>query len=102
MPCLFFSVVVFMQRKKPFPLVFITQWFDRRFGPGAFGQFLQRLKPVALFASGCFVLGGTGLVSTLLTTQDRTAYVISGFFLSGGVGLLIAFLLSVRFPPRLA
>jgi hypothetical protein len=101
LPFVFFVLAAFFQRHKQFTWPVITRAVDARFGEGAFARFLIRLRPIALFALACFALGGTGLISTHLTTQATGAYVVSGFFLSGGLGLLTAYCLSVRFPPRL-
>jgi len=100
-PFAFFLIAAFLQRPMKISPPVLSRAVDARFGIGTFDNWMSRLNPVALFMSGAIVLGGTGLVSTYLSTQHRGAYVISGFFLSGGFGLACAYILSAIFPPRL-
>lgn len=100
-PFLFFVLAAFFQRHNLFSWPMVTRAIDSRFGDGTFARFLTQLKPVTLFMLACLVLGGTGLLSTHLSTKHPGAYVLSGFFFSGGLGLMAAYLLSIKFPPRL-
>jgi len=101
LPFLFFLIAAFFQRHKQFTYPVITKTVDATFGSGAFARFISRFRPVTLFMLGCVTAGVTGLVSTHLTTQATGAYIVAGFFASGRLGLLAAYLLSIRFPPRL-
>jgi hypothetical protein len=102
LPFAFFVIAAFLQRHKlQFTSPFLTRFINERFGQGAYERFLSRLKPVALFMLACLALGGTGLITTHISNQTPGAYVLSGFFLSAGFGLLVAYLLSMKFPPRL-
>ena len=100
-PFLFFLVAAFIQRKRSFQIPLLTKLVDRRLGEGALSRFFARLRPTALFMVACMVLGFTGLLSTYFTTKSQTAFLLSGFFVSAGLGLLGAYMLSIRFPPRL-
>jgi hypothetical protein len=62
---------------------------------------IMRLRPVTLFMLTGLTLGLTTLMSNYLHAQNWTMYVNGGFMLSGGLGLLVAYVLSLRFPPRL-
>ena len=75
---------------------------ERIWGPGAYERFLARFKPLTLMMLYGLILGLTGLLATLASTRSFAALFASGFFLSNGAGLLVAYLLSVRFPPRLS
>jgi hypothetical protein len=100
-PFAFFSPTAFSQRKYyAFDVQWIRNMVDAEWGVGSYDRFISRLRPTALFIFGCLLSGTTG-VSTYLTTQTPSGYPIGGFFLSAGLGVLAAFLLSIRFPPRL-
>jgi hypothetical protein len=100
-PFAFFALAAFFQRRKLFDIRFLRKAVDAKFGEGAYISFIERLKPGLLFMSFCVTLGAAGLITTYLSTKTDGAYVISGSFLSAGLGLLTAYLLSIRFPPRL-
>ena len=102
-PFLFFLIAAFLQRKaiNRSKLPIITKRIDNKFGPGTFDDFMRRLKPYLLFMTACLIGGGTGILSTYFGSQHESGYWISGFFLSGGVGLFSAYILSVKFPPRI-
>jgi hypothetical protein len=97
----FFVGAPFFQRHKQFTWPLITRKVDARFGDGAFARFLTGLRPTMLSIVACLTIGGTGLLWTHVTTQTISAYVASAFFLAGGLGLLSAYMLSIKFPPRL-
>lgn len=100
-PFLFFLPAAFFQRHKQLSIPLVTRAVDSKFGSGAYSRFVTRLKPVALFMSACFMNGLTGLVSTHIENQSSGAYTVSGTFISAGLGLLLAYILSMKFPPRL-
>lgn len=101
-PFLFFLPAAFLQRKsRPFDIPLIRKYVDKKFGQGTFHSFITRLKPITLFMLGCILLGATGIYSTFISTGNLDGYVFGGFFLSGGLGLLCAYLLSIKYPPRL-
>jgi hypothetical protein len=91
----------FQRRRYAFDVPWIRKLVDSKWGSGTYDGFFARLRPVALFMLTCLILGVTGMASTVATTQSFSAYVQSGLFLSAGLGLLAAYLLSIRFPPRL-
>lgn len=101
LPFLFFLTAGFFQRKSLIEIPMLTKYIDKKYGNGTFQAFVSKLRPITLFTLGCLLLGITGLVSTYLSTKNPSGYLVGGFFISGGIGLLIAFLLSIRFPPRL-
>jgi hypothetical protein len=102
LPFVFFLFAAFFQRHKQFSYPLVTRAVDGKLGPGTFAGFISRLRPVTLFMLACLTLGTTGLLSTYLTTQEIGGYIVSGFFTSAGLGLLVAYLLSIKFPPKLA
>jgi cbb3-type cytochrome oxidase subunit 1 len=85
---IFVSIVVFRSRHRPM-------------GAGTSREFLERLRPAALFMVALLIIGVVGLASTYANGQSSSAYLGSAFFLSCGLGFLLAYVLSFRFPPRL-
>ncbi len=100
-PFAFFLPAAFFQRKRPFGNSAVRNWVDRKWGLGTHDKFIARLRPATLFMLAFLTLGVTGVISTYASTQSFEAYISSGFFLSAGLGLLVAYLLSLIFPPRL-
>jgi hypothetical protein len=100
-PFVFFLFAAFFQRKRDFKPTMFIGYFDKKYGQGASEIFINKLRPITLFMVAAFTLGLSGLLSTYLTTKAMSPYIMSGFFLSAGLGLLSAYLLSIRFPPRL-
>ena len=98
----FFAIAGFFQRGR---LVlggeWLQKWVDRRWGAGACAAMTMRLRPVALFMFTVLTAGLTGLISNYANAQNWPVYVNSIAFLSCGLGLLVAYLLSLRFPPRM-
>ena len=75
-------------------------WFGFKFWSGIETWLKERLRVVSLMMVGSLLLGVTGLVTTYFSTKSSTAYSQSAFFISVGLGLLAAYLLSLRYPPR--
>ncbi len=102
---LFASIVPFLRRGRADPwlgsLGLVGQWIDRRWGAGACTEAGQRFKPIALLGLSGLTLGITSLASNYAHAQSWPAYFGSGFFLASGLGLAVAYVLSLRFPPRL-
>jgi hypothetical protein len=98
----FFAVAGFFQRGH---LVSGGGWLqkrvDGRWGAGAYAAMTMRLRPVALFMLTALTAGLTGLISNYANAQNWPVYVNSIALLSCGLGLLVAYLLSLRFPPRM-
>jgi hypothetical protein len=98
----FFAAAGFFQRGR---LVFgggwLQKWVDGRWGAGAHAAMMMRLRPVALFMLTALTSGLTGLISNYANAQNWPVYVNHISFLSCGLGLLVAYLLSLRFPPRM-
>jgi hypothetical protein len=97
----FFAVAAFLQRGRLFFRGWVQKWIDGRWGAGACTAMTMRSRPIALFMLTVLTQGLTGLISNYLNAQNWPVYVISISFLSCGLGLLVAYLLSLRFPPRL-
>jgi hypothetical protein len=99
------SVGVFLQRRRLFYSLGEGLWLgnliDSKWGAGTYREFLERLRPTALMILVCLILGIGGLVSTCANEQDSYAYFESAFVLSIALGFLLAYFLSLRFPPRL-
>lgn len=74
---------------------------DSKWGWGTYREFLKRLRPTVLMILVCLICGVGGLISTYVNEQDSYAYFGSAFALSCGLGLLLAYFLSLKFPPRL-
>jgi hypothetical protein len=82
-----------------------------RWGPSAqlaklaFGEayfdLVISLKPTLLAIVTFAAVGISGLVSTYVSTQSFAGYLGSGFFLAGAMGVLVAYLLSIKYPPTL-
>ena len=100
-PFLFFSLVPFLLRKGSRDN-FVVKLIEKLFGIGTTDKLVSAIKPYWLFMAACFTLGSTGLLSTYLSSQSFSGYLISGYFISAGFGLLVSYLLSVKFPPRVA
>ena len=100
-PFVFFLVVAFLQRKHSFNKGWFHSFFDNKYGQGSTERFTKSLRPVTLIMSAATILGVSGIFTTFNTTQEIDHYILSGFFLSGGLGLFGAYLLSLKFPPRL-
>jgi hypothetical protein len=92
----------FLQRRSVLDIPPVRWLVDRKFGVGIYDRFLERLRPVTLLMASALIMGIVGLISTYATTQNYAAYFNGSFFLACGLGLLVAYLLSLRFPPRLA
>jgi hypothetical protein len=71
----------------------IERVIDSRLGTGAARAFWFRLRPVSLMAAGCFVLGASGLISSVVTDAPLAAFETSSFFLAAGVGFFSALLI---------
>lgn len=100
-PFLFFSFAPFLQRKNTEENLLIKT-IKRIFGKEATDRFIKELKFYWLFTAFCLTLGVSGVASTYLSTQSLSGYLISGYFISGGFGLIVSYLLSVKFPPKVA
>lgn len=101
-PFVFFSIVPFLQRKQSLKdAPFIGKYISRKFNTQPISLFISKLKPVLLFAVGCFSLGLSGIISTFFVNNEVAGYILGGFFVSGGLGLLVSILLSIKYPPRL-
>jgi hypothetical protein len=103
----FFALAAFFQRSAlaQTELGFFGRRVDTRFGEGTYSRFKAQLRPTRLFMAYMLTTGVVGLAATYISGADevtrRGAYLIGGIFLSGGLGLLVAYLLSIRFPPNL-
>jgi hypothetical protein len=75
---------------------FLARWLDRRWGPGSGELFVQKLRPMALTACTCVVLGSVALLSCLYFEATPVAFSIASFFLSSGIGFWIARGLAAR------
>jgi hypothetical protein len=100
-PFVFFLVAGFFQRKSGYKIGMLSGYFDKKYGQGTTDAFIRNLRPATLFITGSLTLGGSGIATTFFTTQALPPYILSGFFLSAGLGLLCAYLLSIKFPPKL-
>lgn len=100
-PFLFFSFAPFLQRKNTQENLFIKT-IKKIFGSEATDRLTKELKFYWLLTAFCLTLGISGITSTYLSTQSLSGYLISGYFISGGFGLLVSYLLSVKFPPKVA
>ena len=106
---LFTSIVPFLGRgradvwgrSKWGPSGLVGQWIDRRWGAGTCSAAARRFKPTALMSLTALTFGITSLVSNYANAQSWPSYQGSGFFLSVGLGLGVAYVLSLRFQPRL-
>jgi hypothetical protein len=98
---LFSSIGVFFLRRRQFEGGWMRHLVDWKWGAGTYREFLERFKPVALMMVAALIVGIVGLVSTYANDQNWYAYFGSAFSLTCGLGLLVAYFLSLRFPPRL-
>jgi hypothetical protein len=95
-----FAVGGFLGRGRPVFGEWVQRWVDRKWGAGTYAAITMRLRPMALFMLTILTNGASGLLSNYGDAQGFT-YVTSTFSLSCGLGLLVAYLLSLRFPPRM-
>jgi hypothetical protein len=97
----FFAIVGFFHRG---PLLFGAwgqTWVDRKWGAGTYVAAIMRLRPVALFMLTVLIRGVTSLLSNYANPQSLWTVADGVFPLAFGLGLLVAYLLSLRFPPRM-
>ena len=101
LPFLFFSFAPFLQRKN-IQENFFTKMIKKIFGAVVIEKFVKEIKFYWLLTAFFLTLGMSGIISTYLSSQSFSGYLVSGYFISGGFGLLVSYLLSVKFPPKVA
>lgn len=67
------------------------KFFDKRFGSGAYIDFVRRARPELLLAITAFEIGGIGLLRLMEARPTKASLTICGFFISGGFTFLVIY-----------
>src|SRR5262249_4151907 len=89
LPLAFFIAVAFLIPGYPFDVERLRLRVDRKFGGGAYAEFVRQLKPMLLFGVTGLVAGVLAFVRAYQAHAPTAAYWEHCFILSGGIGFLL-------------